>query len=70
MRGYQERRFVEGERAGWTLLDKGRHLGSQIQPASVFWVPEIKVELPTTYALLEFAERLGLSDMKLENQKD
>ncbi|AHK11240.1 hypothetical protein S14_131 [Shewanella sp. phage 1/4] len=62
--GYQTMRFVGGNRAGWTLTDKGRHLGTQVSPSSIFWIPEIKVELPTTYYLIEFAERLGLRDMK------
>lgn len=62
--GYQEKRF-EGQRAdGWTLTDKGRELGTQINPKQVFWVPEIRNELPDIMELLEFAERLGLKDMK------
>ena len=65
--GYQVMRFVGGNRAGWTLTDKGRHLGTQIQPSSIFWIPEIKIELPATHTLLDFAERLGLRDMKLQD---
>lgn len=62
--GYQEKRF-EGQRAdGWTLTDKGRELGTQINPKQIFWVPEIRKELPDIMQLLEFAERLGLKDMK------
>jgi phage anti-repressor protein len=62
--GYQTKRFIGQESAGWTLTDKGRELGTQINPAQVFWVPEIKDELPSIIDLLDFAERLGLKDMK------
>ncbi len=62
--GYQTMRFVNGKRNGWTLTDKGRKLGTQVHDASIQWVPEIKTELPTTHELLDFAERLGLKDMK------
>ena len=65
--GYQVMRFEGGVRKGWTLTDKGRHLGTQVQPNSVFWIPEIKVELPATHTLLDFAERLGLRDMKIQD---
>lgn len=62
--GYQTMRFEGGKRSGWTLTDKGRHLGTQVNPNSIFWIPEIKIELPATHQLLDFAERLGLRDMK------
>ena len=65
--GYQDKRF-EGQKAdGWTLTDKGRELGTQINPKQVFWVPEIREELPSIMELLEFAERLGLRDMKSQD---
>ncbi len=64
--GYQVMRFEDGEPAGWELTDKGRNLGTQVNPSSIFWIPEIKMELPTTHTLLEFAERLGLRDMKAQ----
>lgn len=65
--GYQVKRYEGTESAGWTLTDKGRELGTQINPKQVFWVPEIKDELPNIMELLEFAERLGLKDMKVQN---
>ncbi|MCP4320739.1 MAG: hypothetical protein GY787_02535, partial [Alteromonadales bacterium] len=58
--GYQVMRFEGSKRAGWELTDKGRNLGTQVNPSSIFWIPEIKIELPATHTLLEFAERLGL----------
>lgn len=62
--GYQDKRF-EGQKAvGWSLTDKGRELGTQINPRQIFWVPEIRSELPDIMELLDFAERLGLKDMK------
>ncbi len=64
--GYQVMRFEDGEPAGWELTDKGRNLGTQVNPSSIFWIPEIKIELPATHTLLEFAERLGLRDMKAQ----
>lgn len=65
--GYQVKRYEGIESAGWTLTDKGRELGTQINPKQVFWVPEIKDELPNIMELLEFAERLGLKDMKVQD---
>lgn len=62
--GYQYRRYQGQKPDGWSLTDKGRELGTQINPKQVFWVPEIKNSLPNTIELLEFAERLGLKDMK------
>lgn len=62
--GYQSKRYQGQKPDGWTLTDKGRELGTQINPKQVFWVPEIKSNLPNTIELLEFAERLGLKDMK------
>lgn len=65
--GYQDKRF-EGQKAdGWTLTDKGRELGTQVNPRQIFWVPEIRSELPDIMELLDFAERLGLKDMKKIN---
>lgn len=62
--GYQTVNFSGQVRNGWKLTDKGRELGSQIQPSSIFWVPEIKSILPNTSELLQFAERLSLIDMR------
>lgn len=66
--GYQEVYFSKGKRKGWTLNDKGRELGTQVSSSSIFWVPEIKKIMPKTSELLEYAERLGLKDMKQTNQ--
>lgn len=63
--GYQIKRYLNGASDGWELANKGRDLGTQINPKQVFWVPEIKKELPSIMELLEFAERLGLRDMKV-----
>lgn len=63
--GYQIKRYLNGASDGWELTNKGRDLGTQINPKQVFWVPEIKNELPSIMELLEFAERLGLRDMKV-----
>lgn len=62
--GYQTKRYLDGASDGWTLTNKGRDLGTQINPKQVFWVPEIKDSLPNIMELLSFAERLGLKDMK------
>lgn len=62
--GYQDVFFKNGKRKGWSISDKGRELGTQINDSSIFWVPEIKKILPKTSELLDFAERLGLKDMK------
>lgn len=66
--GYQEVYFSNGKRKGWTLNDKGRELGTQVSSSSIFWVPEIKKLMPKTSELLDYAERLGLKDMKQTNQ--
>lgn len=63
--GYQTKRFEGGKPDGWTLTDLGRELGTQINPKQIFWIPEIRDELPSTMELLDFAERMGLKDMKL-----
>lgn len=63
--GYQIKRYFNGVSDGWELTNKGRDLGTQINPKQVFWVPEIKKGLPSIMELLEFAERLGLRDMKV-----
>lgn len=60
---YQEVKFEDGKRKGWSISDKGRELGTQISKSSIYWVPEIKKLMPKTSELLEFAERLGLKDM-------
>ncbi|CAM0043444.1 hypothetical protein VPHK406_0030 [Vibrio phage K406] len=65
--GYQTKRFEGQKPDGWELTDKGRELGTQVHPKQVFWVPEIREELPSIMELLEFAERLGLRDMKAQN---
>lgn len=64
--GYQTKRYLNGASDGWTLTNKGRDLGTQINPKQVFWVPEIKDSLPNIIELLSFAERLGLKDMKVK----
>lgn len=61
---YQVVFFKNGKRKGWSISEKGRELGTQINDSSIFWVPEIKKILPKTSDLLDFAERLGLKDMK------
>lgn len=62
--GYQEVRFKDSKRKGWSISDKGRELGTQVSKSSIFWVPEIKKLMPKTSELLDYAERLGLKDMK------
>lgn len=62
-KGYQEMRFVDGKRRGWRLLERGRELGIQVSDASIFWVPEIKKQLPPTSELIALAESMGLKDM-------
>ncbi len=60
--GYQSVNIVNGVRKGWNLSDKGRKLGSQVGKGQIFWIPEIKDELPKTSELLSYAERLNLKD--------
>lgn len=62
--GYQTVRFKDGKRGGWTITDDGRELGSQVSDISIFWVPDVKRILPPVSELLDYAERLGLKDMK------
>ena len=62
--GYQTVRFKDGKRGGWTITDDGRELGAQVSESSIFWVPDIKKVLPPVSELLDYAERLGLKDMK------
>jgi len=62
--GYQTVRFKDGKRNGWTITDDGRELGAQVSESSIFWVPDIKKVLPPVSELLDYAERLGLKDMK------
>ena len=62
--GYQTVRFKDGKRNGWTITDDGRELGAQVSESSIFWVPDIKQVLPPVSELLDYAERLGLKDMK------
>lgn len=62
--GYQTVRFKDGKRGGWTITDDGRELGAQVSESSIFWVPDIKQVLPPVSELLDYAERLGLKDMK------
>lgn len=62
--GYQTVRFKDGKRNGWTITDNGRELGSQVSDISIFWVPDVKRILPPVSELLDYAERLGLKDMK------
>lgn len=62
--GYQAVRFKDGKRNGWTITDNGRELGSQVSDISIFWVPDVKRILPPVSELLDYAERLGLKDMK------
>ncbi|MGL4354104.1 MAG: hypothetical protein ACRCVV_14695 [Shewanella sp.] len=62
--GYQTVRFKDGKRNGWTITDEGRELGAQVSESSIFWVPDIKQVLPPVSELLDYAERLGLKDMK------
>lgn len=65
--GYQDKRFIGQKADGWTLTEKGRELGTQVNPKQIFWIPEIRDELPSVMELLSFAERLGLRDMKLQD---
>lgn len=62
--GYQTVRIKDGKRKGWTITDNGRELGSQVSDISIFWVPDVKRVLPPVSELLDYAERLGLKDMK------
>ena len=62
--GYQTVRIKDGKRKGWTITDSGRELGSQVSDISIFWVPDVKRILPPVSELLDYAERLGLKDMK------
>lgn len=62
--GYQTVRLKDGKRNGWTITDNGRDLGSQVSDISIFWVPDVKRILPPVSELLDYAERLGLKDMK------
>ncbi len=62
--GYQTVRFKDGKRKGWAITDDGRELGAQVSECSIFWVPDIKRILPPVSELLDYAERLGLKDMK------
>lgn len=62
--GYQTIRIKDGKRKGWTITDNGRELGSQVSDISIFWVPDVKRVLPPVSELLDYAERLGLKDMK------
>lgn len=62
--GYQTVRIKDGKRRGWTITDNGRELGSQVSDISIFWVPDVKRVLPPVSELLDYAERLGLKDMK------
>lgn len=62
--GYQAVRFKDGKRNGWVITDGGRDLGAQVSESSIFWVPDIKQVLPPVSELLDYAERLGLKDMK------
>lgn len=62
--GYQTIRIKDGKRKGWTITDNGRELGSQVSDISIFWVPDVKRILPPVSELLDYAERLGLKDMK------
>lgn len=62
--GYQTVFYKNGKRKGWTISDRGRELGTQVSDSSIFWVPEIKQLMPKTSELLDYAERLGLKDMK------
>ena len=62
--GYQTVRIKDGKRKGWTITDNGRELGSQVSDISIFWVPDVKRILPPVSELLDYAERLGLKDMK------
>lgn len=62
--GYQTIRIKDGKRKGWTITDSGRELGSQVSDISIFWVPDVKRILPPVSELLDYAERLGLKDMK------
>lgn len=62
--GYQTVRFKDGKRNGWAITDGGRELGAQVSESSIFWVPDIKQVLPPVSELLDYAERLGLKDMK------
>lgn len=62
--GYQTVRIKDGKRKGWTITDNGRELGSQVSDISIFWVHDVKRVLPPVSELLDYAERLGLKDMK------
>ena len=62
--GYQTVRIKDGKRKGWAITDNGRELGSQVSDISIFWVPDVKRVLPPVSELLDYAERLGLKDMK------
>lgn len=62
--GYQTVRFKDGKRNGWAITDDGRELGAQVSESSIFWVPDIKQVLLPVSELLDYAERLGLKDMK------
>lgn len=62
--GYQTVRIKDGKRKGWTITDNGRELGSQVSDISIFWVTDVKRILPPVSELLDYAERLGLKDMK------
>ena len=57
-------RVLNVKRKGWAITDNGRELGSQVSDISIFWVPDVKRILPPVSELLDYAERLGLKDMK------
>lgn len=65
-KGWIEKTFEKGERKGWKLTEEGEKLGlgSQLSKHSVFWTPSILQYLPSQSKLLEFAERMDLTNWK------
>lgn len=61
-KGYLGRYYVNNIKKGWELTEAGKELGygSQVGAGIVFWTSDIRKELPSTKALLEFAERMDL----------
>lgn len=64
--GLIEKSFEKGNKKGWTLTEKGEDtkIGSQVGKHQVFWTPNILKLLPSQKELLEFAERMDLTNWK------
>lgn len=64
--GWIEKSFDKGEKKGWKLTEDGEKVGYGCQHGkhSIFWTPSILKMIPSQKDLLEFAERMDLTNWK------